>query len=63
MMANICMATGLGITVYYFVKDLPDLGSRDVVGDLGGIPCSIAITIFAIEAIGVVMPLVRKELH
>lgn len=57
MLANICMAVGLGITVYYFLKDLPELRTCDVVGDLGGLPSSVAITIFAIEAIGVVMPL------
>lgn len=57
MLANLCMATGLGITIYYFVRGLPDIGEREMVGDMGGIPSSVAITIFAIEAIGVVMPL------
>jgi len=57
MLANLCMAIGLGISIYYFVKDLPDLGERPIIGDISAIPSSIAITIFAIEAIGVVMPL------
>lgn len=57
MLANICMALGLSIMVYYFVNDLPELKTCEVVGDLSGIPASIAITIFAMEAIGVIMPL------
>lgn len=57
MVANLCMATGLGITIYYFVTDLPALNTRPIMGDISSIPSSIAITIFAIEAIGMVMPL------
>ena len=57
MLANLCMATGLGITVFYFVKDLPDIRECTIVGDISAVPSSIAITIFAIMAIGVVMPL------
>lgn len=57
MLANLCMATGLGITIFYFVKDLPDIRECKIVGDINAIPSSIAITIFAITAIGVVMPL------
>ncbi|XP_055325327.1 proton-coupled amino acid transporter-like protein pathetic [Sitodiplosis mosellana] len=57
MLANFCMVTGLGITIFYFVKDLPDLRERPIVGDITAIPSSIAITIFAITVAGVVMPL------
>ncbi|XP_031633234.1 proton-coupled amino acid transporter-like protein pathetic [Contarinia nasturtii] len=57
MLANICMAIGLSITIYYFLSDLPDLAKRPMVGEISAFPSSIAITIFAIEAIGVVMPL------
>lgn len=57
MLANVCMSIGLGITIYYLVNDLPDIGDRPVVKSLSGLPTSITITIFAIEAIGVVMPL------
>lgn len=57
MIANLCMATGLGITVYYFGKNLPDISERPMVDDINGIPSAISITIFAIQAIGVVMPL------
>lgn len=57
MLANICMAVALSITIYYFTRGLPDLGKRRLVGEISDFPSSIAITIFAIEAIGVVMPL------
>lgn len=57
MVANICMAIGLGITFYYLVADIPPISSRPLIGDIATLPISVSITIFAIEAIGVVMPL------
>lgn len=56
MVANLLMATGLGITFYYLVKDepTPDLPS---IGKIAEFPEFFSITIFAMEAIGVVMPL------
>lgn len=63
MLANLCMATGLGITIFYFVKDLPDIRECTIVGDISAVPSSIAITIFAIMAIGVVMPLENAMQH
>ncbi|XP_014242308.1 proton-coupled amino acid transporter-like protein pathetic [Cimex lectularius] len=59
MVANLFMAVGLGITFYYLVVpgtlgspwDLPQ------VGDWKNLPQFFSITIFAMEAIGVVMPL------
>lgn len=56
--ANISMATALCITIYYFVVEMDDLKERALTySEINAIPTSVAITIYAIEAIGVVMPL------
>nr|XP_023028365.1 proton-coupled amino acid transporter-like protein pathetic [Leptinotarsa decemlineata] len=55
--ANGCMAVALGITMYYLVADIPPISERRQVADISTFPTFISITIFAIEAIGVVMPL------
>ncbi|XP_011869233.1 PREDICTED: proton-coupled amino acid transporter 4 [Vollenhovia emeryi] len=57
MVANIFMGTGLGITLYYLVWDLPPLSSVPLVASIENFPQFFSITIFAMEAIGVVMPL------
>lgn len=57
MVANIFMATGLGITFYYLVWDLPPLTSVPLVAPIENFPQFFSITVFAMEAIGVVMPL------
>ncbi|XP_030752891.1 proton-coupled amino acid transporter-like protein pathetic isoform X2 [Sitophilus oryzae] len=57
MVANVCMGLGLGITLYYLVIDIPSITERPLFGDITTLPISVSITIFAIEAIGVVMPL------
>lgn len=56
MIANIFMGVGLGITFYYLVQDVPPVQERDYVS-WSTLPAFFAITIFAMEAIGVVMPL------
>ncbi|XP_078043406.1 solute carrier family 36 member pathetic [Augochlora pura] len=57
MIANIFMGTGLGITFYYLVWDLPPLTSVSLMAPISGFPQFFSITVFAMEAIGVVMPL------
>lgn len=57
MIANLFMGTGLAITFYYLVSDLKPVNSLPAMGTLATIPEFISITIFAMEAIGVVMPL------
>ncbi|GJQ88033.1 putative proton-coupled amino acid transporter [Trypoxylus dichotomus] len=57
MLANAFMGLGLGITVYYLVIDLPPISTRNLVAPISTLPVCVSITIFAIEAIGVVMPL------
>ncbi|CAH0547349.1 unnamed protein product [Brassicogethes aeneus] len=61
MVANAFMAVGLGITFYYLVNGLPNISDvvtePEYMGSLHTFPVFFSITIFAIEAIGVVMPL------
>ncbi|KAH0955802.1 hypothetical protein HN011_004109 [Eciton burchellii] len=57
LVANLFMGTGLGITFYYLVWDLPPLSEVPLVGSIENFPQFFSITIFAMEAIGVVMPL------
>ncbi|KRT85734.1 Amino acid transporter, partial [Oryctes borbonicus] len=57
MLANVFMGLGLGITIYYLVIDLPPISERNLAAPISTLPICVSITIFAIEAIGVVMPL------
>ncbi|CAH1733362.1 proton-coupled amino acid transporter-like protein pathetic isoform X1 [Aphis gossypii] len=57
MVANLLMATGLGITFYYTLSDMPNISERPAVGSLETFPSFFCLTVFAMEAIGVVMPL------
>lgn len=54
MVANVFMAIGLGITFYYLVTDIPPISTTKYVGDIATFPVFVSITVFAIEAIGVV---------
>lgn len=55
--ANVFMGVGLLITFYYLTIDMPPLSSRELHTSLVAIPPFFGIVIFAMEAIGVVMPL------
>lgn len=58
MIANGLMGVGLGITFYYLVDQLPPPSARPMVTEnWATLPAFFSITIFAMEAIGVVMPL------
>lgn len=57
MIANLFMGVGLGITFWYLAADLPSPTERDSIGTFATLPVFFSITIFAMEAIGVVMPL------
>jgi amino acid permease len=55
MVANLFMAAGLGITMYYLVQDIPAASTRTQFNaSLNTIPQFFSIVIFAMEAIGVV---------
>lgn len=57
MMANILVAAGLGITFYYIFSDLPSMGERPNFVEITKLPIFFGTAIFALEGIGVVMPL------
>ncbi|CAG9761643.1 unnamed protein product [Ceutorhynchus assimilis] len=57
MMANILVACGIGITFYYIFTDLPSLDSRPAYESITKLPMFFGTAIFALEGIGVVMPL------
>ncbi|XP_058126355.1 proton-coupled amino acid transporter-like protein pathetic [Anopheles ziemanni] len=57
MVANVFMGVGLGITFYYLVTDMPPVTERPLFQPIMQWPAFFAIVIFAMEAIGVVMPL------
>lgn len=55
MVANLLMGTGLGITFYYLVTgDVPSVSERPAIADLENFPTFFCLTVFAMEAIGVV---------
>lgn len=57
MVANILIATGMSITFYYIFIDLPSPYEREMVVDWAKWPMFFGTAIFALEGIGVVMPL------
>lgn len=57
MISNGFMAVGIAITCYYLVIDLPPVTNEKLSADITLMPTFFSITIFALEAIGVIMPL------
>ncbi|XP_046389847.1 proton-coupled amino acid transporter-like protein pathetic isoform X2 [Ischnura elegans] len=57
LVANLCMVVGLGITAYYLLQDQSALEYTPLIAPLSGLPQFFSITVFAMEAIGVMMPL------
>lgn len=57
MFANIFMAIGVSITMYYIVTDLPSPIERPAFGSWDRLPMFFGISIFALEGIGVVLSL------
>lgn len=52
--ANILMITGIIITLYYSMQDLPDISSRRYIADLEQLPLFFGTALFAFEGIGLV---------
>lgn len=52
--ANLCMATGVGVVFYYAFQDIPNLSDRKYVGDLDTIPLFFGTAMFAFEGIALV---------
>lgn len=57
MIANILVGTGIGITYYYLFQDMPGVSERASFGGFERLPTFFGTAIFALEGIGVVMPL------
>jgi proton-coupled amino acid transporter len=57
MIANLLMATGVGITFYYIFIDLPSVDDRPHFTSLHQLPLFFGTAIFALEGIGVVRKL------
>ncbi|XP_048511138.1 proton-coupled amino acid transporter-like protein pathetic isoform X2 [Athalia rosae] len=56
VMANICIVIGFGITLYYLFQDIKPINSVKMIATVPQLPKFLATVIFAIEGIGVVMP-------
>ncbi|KAG6452503.1 hypothetical protein O3G_MSEX007666 [Manduca sexta] len=57
MLANVLVGVGMGITFYYLFQDIPSPSDRDAMADFYRLPTFFGTAIFALEGIGVVMPL------
>lgn len=55
--ANIITFVGLGIVLYYVFDDIPSIDTVDFVGTLKGFPLFVGTTLFALEAVGVIIAL------
>ncbi|KAM3968552.1 proton-coupled amino acid transporter-like protein pathetic isoform 1-T1 [Aphomia sociella] len=57
MIANLLVGTGMGITFYYLFQDIPSIHDRSPFTGIERLPTFFGTAIFALEGIGVVMPL------
>ncbi|XP_049829765.1 proton-coupled amino acid transporter-like protein CG1139 isoform X1 [Schistocerca gregaria] len=56
-LANLLTLIGFGITLYYLVNSAPTLADKEPFGTLKGLPLFFGTVLFALEAIGVILPL------
>ncbi|CAH0717462.1 unnamed protein product, partial [Brenthis ino] len=57
MIANIFIVIVFGVTMYYMFMDLPPMSEREMVASVSQWPLFLSTVIFAMEGIGVVMPI------
>lgn len=57
MVANVLIGTGMAITMYYVLTDAPSVTERPYFSSVTQLPLFFGTAIFALEGIGVVMPL------
>lgn len=57
MIANLLVGTGIGITYYYLFQNMPSVSERESFSGVQRLPTFFGTAIFALEGIGVVMPL------
>ncbi|CAG2069470.1 unnamed protein product, partial [Timema podura] len=55
--ANIITFVGFGIILYYLVTQVETLADKEPLGELAHIPLFFGTVLFALEAIGVILPL------
>ncbi|XP_018329905.1 proton-coupled amino acid transporter-like protein CG1139 isoform X2 [Agrilus planipennis] len=61
--ANVCLVVTFTITLYYVFVDLPEAGDLQMMGSFSQLPLFFSTVIFAIEGIGVVMPVENNMKH
>lgn len=52
--ANVCMAVGIGVVLYYALQSVPDISERKYIGDWSTIPLFFGTAIYAFEGIALV---------
>lgn len=52
--ANVCMASGIGVVFFYALHDIPSVMDRQFVGKVRNLPLFFGTTIFAFEGIALV---------
>ncbi|XP_060530541.1 proton-coupled amino acid transporter-like protein CG1139 isoform X2 [Cylas formicarius] len=57
LFASVATVTGLVITFFYMLEDLPDISTVNAFSSLGQLPLFFGTAIYAFEGIGVVLPL------
>lgn len=55
--ANLITFIGLGMVLYYIFKDFPSPSSREPFGEYKNFPLFFGTTLFALEAVGVILAL------
>lgn len=57
MITNALMVSGLGITLYYLISNLPSQDEKLLIGDVTTTPTFFSIVIFSMQTIGAALPL------
>lgn len=57
MIANVCMAIGIGVVFYYAFQNIPSISERQLIGEISTIPLFFGTAMFAFEGIALVLPL------
>lgn len=55
-LANVFMVISFALTLYYMFDEIPDPAEREMFSSFGQLPLFFSTVIFAMEGIGVVMP-------
>ncbi|XP_031340853.1 proton-coupled amino acid transporter-like protein CG1139 [Photinus pyralis] len=56
LIANVCLVIGFGITLYYIFEETPDVSKVSLFESLERFPTFLSTIIFAMEGVGVIMP-------